>query len=375
VTALRGRRFDVPETSTSKTVSPPSPGETVVYGVFKGMGDLLAAAPVIVCELNAGSRVILVVFRAVIKLVELLDFGDNRGNLDVTIFPGLGSFTQLVRFVTDAARWRPDFVWISPHSPIAARSRNVPMFFFFMRRTFWRKAVLAGADTERLSQWFDLRVRVDRGLPLATRESTAYSLARWNGQNRVLGVSFKPSLHAYRQARPEFDVVVHPGANADNRKWPIAHFVTLIKTLSDNHRIGVVGLPQDLDGIRAALPAVPGIQYIEGSLEEAIASIAKARVLLAMDSGTKSFASILGVPTVALYGPVDPATVLEGGGVVFPIYEKKWPCQPCGDSRCSQSTNYCLTSIEPGTVSAALLARLRREDAVLQKPIPCQTDH
>jgi hypothetical protein len=180
------------EISAPKPVSSSSPVETVVYGVFKGMGDLLAAAPVIACELNAGSRVILVVFGAVIKLVDLLDFGDNRTNLHATIYPGVGSFRQLLRFFTEAASWRPDFIWVSPHSPMAARSRNVPMFLCLMRRTFWRKAVLAGADTERLSQWFDLRVRVDRGLPLAARESTAYSLARWGGESRAIGVRFMP---------------------------------------------------------------------------------------------------------------------------------------------------------------------------------------
>jgi hypothetical protein len=30
--------------------------DTVAYGVFKGMGDLLAAAPVIISEMNRGTE-------------------------------------------------------------------------------------------------------------------------------------------------------------------------------------------------------------------------------------------------------------------------------------------------------------------------------
>jgi ADP-heptose:LPS heptosyltransferase len=311
--------------------------------------------------LNSGARVILFVFTAVTKLIDLLDFGDHHNNLRVLIFPANGSLKSLFGFISETSRLAPDFVWISPHSPAAARSWRVPIFFWLLKNCFWRRARLAGAKSERFSCLFDIRVPVDRRLPLAARESTAYSTARWNGPRQLVQVKFKDSIQGYRHLAPEFDILIHPGANADNRKWPATHFVELINMLPVSYRIGVVGLPSDLEGIRSVLTSSGNLRYIVGPLEQAIISIAKTRVLLSMDSGTTFFAMILGVPTVALFGPVDPVSVLSKGGTIYPMYERKWPCQPCGNSHCSQSRNFCLTSIEPRRVAAELLLRLQSE--------------
>jgi len=335
--------------------------DTVSYGVFKGMGDLLSAVPVIISELNSGVRVILFVFTAVTKLIDLLDFGEYHNNLRVVIFPGNGSLKSLFRFIAETSRLAPDFIWISPHSPAAARSWRVPIFFWLIKSCFWRHAKLAGAKSERFSRLFDIRVPVDRRLPLGARELAAYSSARSVGPRKQPPVKFKASIHTFRHLDPEFDVLIHPGANADNRKWPAAHFIELINMLPVSYRVGVVGLPNDLEAIRSVLPPGGNLRYIVGSLEEAIVSIAKARVLLSMDSGTTFFAMVLGVPTVALFGPVDPASVFSEGETIYPIYERKWPCQPCGNSRCSQSSNFCLTSIEPRRVAAELLLRLQAQ--------------
>jgi hypothetical protein len=333
--------------------------DTVAYGVFKGMGDLLAAAPVIISEMNRGTEVILFAFPAVTKLIDLLDFGESRDNLRVVIFPGGHSIGRLFGFILETSRLAPDFVWISPHSPASARSRKVSIFFWLMKTFFWRRAILAGAESERDSRLFDIRVAVDRRLPLAERESTAYSMARPERERKLLPVRFKRSIHACRDLDSEFDILIHPGANAENRKWPATHFIDLIVALPTTYRIGIVGLPNDLEAIRSLLPSTRNVRYVIGSLEEAIISIAKTKVLFSMDSGTTFFAGILGVPTVALFGPVDPRSVFGSVGNLFPIYERNWPCQPCGNSRCSQPSNFCLTSIKPAKVAAELRMRLR----------------
>ena len=357
---------DAAPSNNSYAATPPDPSSgrhvptanTVAYGVFKGMGDLLAAAPVIISELNSGVHVILFTYPAVMKLVDLLNLGKNRENLRCVIFPGGHSIGRLFGFLLETSRLAPDFVWISPHSPASARSRKVSIFFRLMKTFFWQHAKLAGAESERSSWLFDIRVAVDRKLPLAERESTAYTMARWEHRRTLPPVRFKESIHACRNSDSEFDILIHPGANAENRKWPAMHFVELINALPATYRIGIVGLPNDLDAIRLLLPSTREVRYVVGSLEEAITSIARTKVLLSMDSGTTFFAAVLGVPTVALFGPVDPRSVFGSVGNLFPIYERKWPCQPCGNSRCSQSSNFCLTSILPATVAAQLRLRL-----------------
>jgi heptosyltransferase-2 len=192
------------------------------------------------------------------------------------------------------------------------------------------------------------------------REWTAYSGSR----DHVLGtalqpVSFKESIAKARQLPYEYDLVIHPGAGTDNRKWPAGYFARLIGDLPAEYRVAVVGLPQDIAALRAVLPAGRAITFLSGSLEEAIVSIARSRVALTMDSGSMFFASLLHVPTVTLFGPSNPANVMIPGPNFTPIYEEKWSCQPCRRPKCSQRQVYCMAAINPATVLDAII-RLRR---------------
>jgi ADP-heptose:LPS heptosyltransferase len=185
---------------------------------------------------------------------------------------------------------------------------------------------------------------------------------------------FRSSIERNRLLSPLFDILIHPGANADNRKWPVEHFVELITLLPTSCRVGLVGLPEDIEKIRSSLPDSERVQCLVGSLEEAIVGIARTRVLLSMDSGTTFFAKALRVPTVALYGPVDPVTVVSRDEGVQPIYERRWACQPCGDSRCRYSVNYCMRAIEPDRVAHELLRLLQGLDQKVPVMMPADEE-
>lgn len=342
-----------------------------LIGVFKGMGDLLSAAPVVISELDAGLKVVLLVFPAVGKIVDLIDWGEHSRNLNVLTFPAKTGVKSALVFLRRMAGLSPSFVWISPHAPRAARSLKVPLCFWIFKLFYWRDAKLAGVDSERMSRLFDMHVPVDRNLPLEIREWTAYAMLRRCRGGASPQARFRPSVERNRLLTPLFDILIHPGANADNRKWPVEHFVELITLLPSSCRVGLVGLPADIEGIRSSLPDNERVQCVVGSLEEAIIGIARTRVLLSMDSGTTFFAKALRVPTIALYGPVDPVTVInpdEGG--VLPIYERRWACQPCGDSRCRYSVNYCMRAIEPERVARELLRLLQGLDQKVPIMIP-----
>jgi ADP-heptose:LPS heptosyltransferase len=125
-------------------------------------------------------------------------------------------------------------------------------------------------------------------------------------------------------------------------------------------RIAVIGVPDDVAALRAVLPADRPIHYLTGSLTEAVKSMARSRVALTMDSGSMHFANCLGIPTVALFGPCDPATVIPVDSNVTALFERKWPCQPCSSLTCSQKSVYCMSSLEPDTVAATVLRLLAR---------------
>jgi heptosyltransferase-2 len=333
----------------------------VVYGAFKGMGDLICAAPVIASELNAGVAVILLVFPQLRDFVELIEFGPNRKRLQTVVLPVPGRLRAITEFLRHMATVSPDLIWCSPHAPRVVSSWKIPLLLWITTRRCWPTATLTGADSERLSWLFDVRVPVDRRLPYAEREWTAYTrLDDARSPRKQPVITFKDSLQRSRQQPRAFDILIHPGAGAENRKWPYHRYAELLKLMPAGYRIAVIGLPQDIAALKAVLPADREILFSSGSLEDAITAIAGTRVALTMDSGTMFFANVLGVPTVTLFGPSDPAAVVPSSATAVQVYDVKWPCQPCGSTRCSQKAVYCMNSIEPETVAREVLCLLER---------------
>jgi len=324
------------------------------------MGDLLSAMPVILSELSSGAEIVLLVFPQVRAFVELIDFGPWRGQLTIQLLP-VSKGPGFVEFLRQMSRLSPDLVWISPHAPAAASSWKVPLTLWLAKKMFWPRARLAGAKSERLSWLFDERVAVDRNLPYAEKEWRAFfSLENHEPAAAPISLSFKKEMHEPRLRPPLYDLLMHPGAGAENRKWPPEHFAELVKWIPNTYRLAVVGLPVDVEALKAVLPQDRGIVYVTGSLEESITTIARTRVVLTMDSGNLHFARVLGVPTVALFGPSSPLSVIAPSDLIVPIYEQKWPCQPCGSTRCSQKSVFCMDSIEPRHVAERLMQLLTK---------------
>ncbi len=342
--------------------------EEILYGAFKGMGDLLCASPVIVAELNAGSKVRLLLFPnpSLVEFSRLIEFGQNRKNLTIHFLPvatTVGWLRRLAAFFRDMRSLSPTRIWISPHAPAPASSWKIPALLWLLRRFYWPNARLAGADSERMSRLFDIRVQADRSLPRIEREWMAY---RAQGSNPRLNgpppdVHFISAIANGLRTSPEYDLLVHPGANARNRSWPTTHYAAVIERMPPECRIAVLGLPGDVEELRRVLPRNRNIHYLTGTLEESIATLTRARVLLTMDSGNTHFAHFLKLPAVTLFGSTDPRTVLSKDTSVLPVYQQRFPCQPCERVDCSQPAVYCMNSIEPALVAEKLLALIGKQ--------------
>ena len=334
--------------------------ETIIYGGFKGMGDLLCAAPTIVSALSGARQVVLILFPQLLELLDLIDFGPDRHKLRACALPVGSRGPKMREFLRDISQYSPDLIWISPHAPATTTSAwKFPLIMWLLKRYYWPRAVIAGADSEQLSWLFNIRVPVDRRAPYMLREWEAYSALRLSAPAARPGpIGLVESISRIRAEAPCYDLVIHPGAGAANRQWPSSFYGTLLARIPGRCKIAVIGLPADVASIQAVAPAGREIHYLTGSLLDAVKGIAGARVALTMDSGSMFFANSLRVPTIALFGPSDPATVLSPGSSVTPVFEVKWQCQPCGKPFCSQKSVYCMTSIEPETVSEAVIRLL-----------------
>jgi hypothetical protein len=333
----------------------------VIYGAFKGMGDLLSALPVVLAELGAGATVVLLLFPQILKFLDLIDFGAHRDRLQICPLPVGGGLRE---FFNRMSQLSPEAIWISPHAPGPSSSWKIPLLMWVVKRRYWPHVPLGGADSERLSSLFDVRVPLDRRLPFGQREWTGYFGFRGReAPTHPPAVLFIGSIQQQRSRTPTYDLLIHPGATAANRRWPLAHYPRLVEHIAPEFRIAVLGLPDDVAAMRAVLPDNRGITYVTGSLEQSIAAIASARVALTMDSGPAFFAKTLGVTAISLFGASDPANVIGFDGSIKPAYLQKWPCQPCGKTTCSQKSVLCMESLDPRTIAQELnrLLRLNRQ--------------
>lgn len=159
---------------------------------------------------------------------------------------------------------------------------------------------------------------------------------------------------------------LQPGARWDNKRWPVARFVELIRLLSRSHpghRIAVFGGPDDRflgQSLAAADPGrcldLTGRLSLPGMME----ALRCVDLLVTNDTGPMHVAAALGKPVVALFGPTDPSQTGPYGQVEFVQRAEQPPaCAPCLKPVCYHSEPLaCLNRITAIQVANAVAGRL-----------------
>ena len=157
-------------------------------------------------------------------------------------------------------------------------------------------------------------------------------------------------------------VIFCPGAEyGPTKRWPTNHFATLAQSLIDeNTKTQVILLGSRSDQKIAAdiLSQVNQKSHLHNwcgntSLDEAIALIGMAKIVISNDSGLMHIAAALKTPQVAIFGSSDPAHTP-------PLSDKAkivWlnlPCSPCHKKECPLGHLKCLNDILPQQVLATL---------------------
>jgi ADP-heptose:LPS heptosyltransferase len=104
--------------------------------------------------------------------------------------------------------------------------------------------------------------------------------------------------------------VLHPGAAAPSRRWPIERWVALAAAeVADGHRVAVTIGPGEAAFGAAIVSAVPQATVVDCSVDATLLFriIDAARVLVCADTGVAHVATAVRTPSVVLFGPVSPA--------------------------------------------------------------------
>lgn len=115
-----------------------------------------------------------------------------------------------------------------------------------------------------------------------------------------------------RRPAPVGTVVIHPGAAAPARRWPVERFGVVARSLTAaGKHVVVSGSADETERAQAVVAAagLPAERSIAGrtDLLTLTATVADAACLVAGDTGVAHLATALGTPSVLLFGPTSPA--------------------------------------------------------------------
>jgi heptosyltransferase-2 len=164
-------------------------------------------------------------------------------------------------------------------------------------------------------------------------------------------------LHPGTTAKPL--IAINPGAEQGSAKrWLPERFRETGERLQTQLKAQVVvfGSPKEIPICRQATPA--GGLNLAGrtSLSELVAYIAKCRLFITNDTGSMHLAAALGVPTVVIIGPTDPART---GPYQIParlVKKQSCPEQPCIiEPECLPGHHQCMRAVTAAMVVEAAL--------------------
>ncbi len=152
--------------------------------------------------------------------------------------------------------------------------------------------------------------------------------------------------------------VLHPGATAASRRYPLEHFARVLGLLSRDHRWRVVlaGGPNDQEAAASLASVAPGAMDLAGrlSLEETAALVGLAPVVICNNSLPAHLAAAAGTPVVDLYALTNPQHT--PWAVRCRVLSYDVPCRNCYSSVCPQGHHDCLRQVTPEEVVDAALS-------------------
>ena len=162
-------------------------------------------------------------------------------------------------------------------------------------------------------------------------------------------------------------IVVAPGSKWQTKKWTEEGFREVIKRLSEDFKIVLIGGKEDIQTSEKILEGlnIKNIINITGktNLRQSFSIIKNAKALISNDSAPVHMAVAFNTPVVDIYGPTttDLGFYPYRNGIVVEI--KNLNCRPCGlhgHNQCPEKHFKCMKLISPDMVINSLEKLLSR---------------
>jgi ADP-heptose:LPS heptosyltransferase len=313
------------------------------------------------------------------------------GRVTMLAGPRGADAARLLPGVDDVMAWRAPWVDLDP-PPVrpetltgltarlaARRFTEAVIFTSFHQSPLPTALVLRLAGIPRIAaisedypgSLLDVRHRGDADIPEPER---ALALARAAGYELPRGDDGKLAI---RQPLPDVSaltgpgryVVLHPGASAPARCWPVRRWREAVSLLAARgQRVILTGGLAERDLTAAAARGIGGRQVTDlggrTSLAQLAAVLAGADAVLVANTGVAHLAAAVGTPVVSLFAPVVPAARWAPYGVpVTLLGDQHAPCRDSRAVRCPVPGHPCLTGVSAEAACRALDELRTREAA------------
>lgn len=153
-------------------------------------------------------------------------------------------------------------------------------------------------------------------------------------------------------------VLLHPGASAPSRRYPLDRYAQVVATLTRDcgRRVLVAGGADEVDAAAELVRQTGGAAVsVAGRLDLAAyaALTGRAGLFIGNNSGPAHIAAAMGTPSVILYALTNPQHT--PWGVPARVLSHDVPCRNCERSACPMGHHRCLLGVSPETVVAAAL--------------------
>ena len=158
------------------------------------------------------------------------------------------------------------------------------------------------------------------------------------------------------------------GAYGAAKHWPNQHSSQLAIRLAEaGRRVLILCGPKEVEAARdiesrARHPMVRSMADQDLSLEASKACLRRSDLLVSTDSGPRHIAAAFDVPTVTLFGPIDPRWSHNYATRAIDLFDHL-DCAPCGKRICPLGHHRCMNDLTPDRVFTAVTALLGQSEA------------
>ena len=320
------------------------------------IGDVLLATPTVraIKAARPDVRVTMMVNRGTEGLLS------GNPDLDEIMVLDKGSLAAQWRLIADLRRRRFDTVidlTDGDRSAFLSRISGAPVRIGFNDEHRWR----GKCYTEVVQPMPGVRHRIDRDLEAL--KSLSIQAGSKDPQLWLTPEEEKSAEYLLDQLgvqRSQSIVMLQPGARYWFKAWPPERFAELADRLTSQYSCQVLigGSDQDIDlaqEIRQMAKSSPIIMAGRTTIKQFAAIAKKSALFVGSDSGAMHIAAAVGTPTVALFGPSNPAEWGPRGGAAEVIY-KGLDCRICFHPTCLRGEQNCMQLI---AIDEVLMAAAR----------------